>query len=88
MDPHKRTSRFPRTHGVALRKPRGRATVMCFAREILVYPWILGRQPIAKVLLALVPYDVVSAYKPRNGNIDGLRTFQLVHFIYQFLHDD
>ena len=88
MDPHKRTSRFPLTHGVSLRKPRGRATVMYFARKILVYPWIWGRQPIAKVLLAQVTYEVVSAYNPGNGNNNRLRTFQLVHFVYQFLHQD
>ena len=86
MDPQKRTSRFPLSHGVALRKPRGRATVMRFAGEILVYPWIWSGQPIAKALLALVTYDVVSAYDPGNGNNNRLRTFQLVHFIYQFLH--
>ena len=31
MDPHERTRRFPITYGVALRKPRSRATVMRFA---------------------------------------------------------
>jgi hypothetical protein len=88
MDPHERTRRFPIIHNVSLSKPRGRAMVMGFAGKILVYPWIWGRQPTAKVLLALVTYEVVSAYKPPNSNIDRLRTFEFVDLVYQFLHQN
>ena len=88
MDPHERTRRFPITHSVTLRKPRGRAMVMRFAGKILVYPWIWGRQPTTKVLLALVTYKLISAFMPPNSNIDRLRTFELVDLVYQFLHQD
>jgi hypothetical protein len=69
-----------------MRKPRGCAMVMRFSGNIVIYPWILGRQPTAKVLLALVTYEVVSAHMSRNGNINRLRTFQLVHVNCQFLY--
>jgi hypothetical protein len=62
MDPHQRSCRFPIIHGIALRKPRGRATVMRSPGDIVVYPWIRSRQPAANVLLQPVTYDVVSAY--------------------------
>ena len=88
MNPHERTRRFPVIHGIALGKPRGRSTVMRFTGDIMVYPWIWGRQPMTKVHLALVPYEVVSAYMPRNGNIKRLRTFELVYFNCKFLHQD
>jgi hypothetical protein len=88
MNPHERTRRFPVIHGIALGKPRGRSTVMRFTGDIMVYPWIWGRQPMTKVHLALVPYDVVSAYMPRNSNIKRLRTFELVYFNCKFLHQD
>jgi hypothetical protein len=78
MNPHERTRRFPIIHGVALRKPRGRATVMRFAGDIVIYTWIWGRQPAAKVLLAQVTYEVISAYMSTDGNIEQLRTFELV----------
>jgi hypothetical protein len=64
MDPHQRTRRFPTIHGVTLGKPRSRATVMRFARQIVIYPSIWGRQPTAEVLLALVTYEVISAICP------------------------
>jgi hypothetical protein len=51
MDPHERTRRLPNFHGVALRKPFGCVTVMRFAGDIVVYPWVWGRQPTAKVIL-------------------------------------
>jgi hypothetical protein len=54
--------------------------MMRFTGDIVVYPWIWGRQPMAKVLLALVTYEVVLACVPRNSNIKRLRTFQLVYF--------
>ena len=60
--------------------------VMRFTGDIVVCPWIWGRQPMTKVLLALVTYEVVSAYVPRNGNMNSVRTFQLVYFDSQFLH--
>jgi hypothetical protein len=88
MDPHERTSRFPIIDGVALRKPCGCATVMRFAGKIVIYPWIWGRQPTAKVLLSLVTYNVVSAYMPRNRNFKRLRTFDLVYFNCQILQLD
>ena len=88
MDPHERARRFPVIHGITLRKPRGRATVMKFTGNIVIYPWIWGRQPMAEVLLALVTYEIVSASLPRNSNIKRLRTFQLVYFNCQFLHQD
>jgi hypothetical protein len=58
MEPHKRTRRFPIIENVTLHKPRGRATVVRFAGKIVIYPWIWGGQPTAKVLLALVTYKV------------------------------
>jgi hypothetical protein len=64
MDPHERTRRFPIIKGVAFGKPRGRAMVMHFASQIVIYPWIWGRQPSAKAFLALVTYKFVSAYIP------------------------
>jgi hypothetical protein len=85
MDPHERTRRFPIIHGVALRKPRGRATMVRFAGDIVIYRRIWGRQPTAKKFSALVTYKVVLAYI---GNIKKLRTFQLVCFNRQFLHQD
>jgi hypothetical protein len=88
MNPHQRTRRFPILHGVALRKPRRRATVMQFASHIVIYPRIWGRQPTAMVLLASVTYEVISAYMPRNGNIKRPQTFDLVYFNCQFLHQD
>jgi hypothetical protein len=88
MDPHQRTRRFPIIDAVALGKPGGRATMMRFAGDIVIYPWIWGRQPTAKLLLAPVTYEVVSAYMPRSDYINGLRTFQLIHFDSQFLHQD
>jgi hypothetical protein len=60
--------------------------VMRFTGGIVVCPWIWGRQPMTKVLLALVTYEVMSAYVPRKGNMNSLRTFQLVYFNSQFLH--
>ena len=88
MDPHGRTRRFPIIYNVALRKPCGRARVMHIAGDIVIYPWIWGRQPTAKVLLTLVTYQVASAYMLRSGYIERLRTFQLVYPDYQFLHQD
>ena len=88
MDPHERTRRFPFIDRVALRKPGGRASVMRIAGIIVIDPWIWGRQPTAEVLLLLVTYKVVSAYMSRNGNIEGLRTFELVYFNCQLLHQD
>jgi hypothetical protein len=88
MDPHERTRRLPIIHDVALRKPRGRATVMHFADRIVINPWIWGRQPTTKVLLALVTYQGVSAYMPRNDNFKKIRTSQLIHFDCPFLHQD
>ena len=75
MDPHERTRRPPIIDGIALRKPRCSATVMCLAGNIVVYPRVWGGQPTAKLLLELVIYVVVSIYTPRNGNIKRLRTF-------------
>ena len=86
MNPHKRTSRIPFFECIALSKPRGRPAVMRFACNIVVYPWIWGRQPTANVLLQLVTYEAVSTYIPENVNIMRLRTFQLVNLIRQFLH--
>jgi hypothetical protein len=54
MDPHQRTRRFPIIDRVALREPRGSATVMRFTGKIVIYPWIWGGQPTAKVLLVQV----------------------------------
>jgi hypothetical protein len=62
--------------------------VMSFASDIVIYPRIWGRQPTAKLLLAPVTYEVVSAYMLINGCTRGLRTFQLVQFESQFLHQD
>ena len=62
--------------------------MMRIAGNIVIYPWIWGRQPTAEVLLLLVTYKVVSAYMSRNGNIEGLRTFELVYFNCQLLHQD
>jgi hypothetical protein len=59
---------------------------MNLASNIVVDPWIRGRQPTANVLLQPVAYMVVSAYIPKNGDIKRLRTFKLVDFIRQFLH--
>ena len=67
MDPHKRTRRFPTHEGTALLEPRGRALVMYFEGDILVYPRIRGRQPTVKVVLELVTYEVVSVYTPRTA---------------------
>jgi hypothetical protein len=58
------------------------------AGNIVIYPGIWGRQPTAKVLLALVTYEVVSAHMLIDANIEWLRTFQLVYPNYQFLHQD
>jgi hypothetical protein len=88
MDPHKRTSRFPHFEYVALSKPRRRATVVRSASHIMIDPRIRGRQPAAKVLLALVTYEIVSVHVSTNGNFKGLRTFEPVHFDCQFLHQD
>jgi hypothetical protein len=92
MDPHERTKertrRFPFFKHIALCKPRGSATVMRFAGYVVIYPWIRGRQPTAKVLLAPTTYQVISAHMPRNDNIKRSRTFELVHFGCQFLHQD
>jgi hypothetical protein len=35
---------------------------MYFAGDIVIYRWIWGRQPTAKVLSALVTYEAASAY--------------------------
>src|SRR6267154_438977 len=43
--------------------------MMLIASNILIYPRICGRQPIAKILLRFVTYDAVSASAPSNGNI-------------------
>ena len=43
MDPQERTRRFPTIHGVTLRKPGGRAMVMRFPGDIVIYRWIWGR---------------------------------------------
>jgi hypothetical protein len=61
MYPHEGTRRFPIVDHVAFRKPGGRATEVRFLSDIVVYAWIWCRQPTAKVLLALVPYNFVSA---------------------------
>ena len=61
---------------------------MRIAGDIVIYPWIRDRQPTAKVLLTLVTYEVASAYMSRNGNIERLRTFQLVYRNCQLLHQD
>jgi len=88
MDPHKRTLQLPFLENVALGKPRGRTAMMCSAGNILIYPRIWGRQPTAKLLLQFVTYELDSASAPRNCNIGGLRTFNLVHFNCYLLHDD
>ena len=62
MYPHERTCRFPGFHGVALHKPRGRAMMMRFPGDVVVYPWIWGGQPTANLFLQLVTYNPVSAY--------------------------
>jgi hypothetical protein len=64
MDPHKRTLRFPFFEKIALRKPRGRAMMMRFASNILIYPRIWDGQPTANILLKLITYKVVSASTP------------------------
>ena len=43
--------------------------MMRFESKIVIYPWIRGRQPTAKVLLVLVTYEVISAHMPRNDDI-------------------
>ena len=86
MDPHERASRFPAIHGITLRKPPGCTMMMRFACKVVIYIWIWGRQPTAKLLLELVTYKVVTVYMPQNGNIKTLRTFQLVCFDCHFLH--
>ena len=88
MDPQERTCHFPIIYSVALRKPPGHAREVCIAGNIVIYPWIWGRQPAAKVLLTLVTYEVVSVYMLVNGNIERLQTFQLVCPNHQFLHQD
>ena len=88
MYPHERTCRFPIFDGVALRKPRGRAMMMRFPGDVVVYPWIWGGQPTANLFLQLVTYDLVSAYILGNVNTKRLRTFELVYFNCQFLHQD
>ena len=57
MDPHERTRRFPITDGIALRKPCGRAMVMRFLGDIVIYAWIWRRQPTTKVILQPVTYE-------------------------------
>ena len=74
MDPHERTSRFPYIEYIAFSKPRGRATVMGLASNIVVYPWIRGRQPTANVLLQLVTYKVVSVYTQEHEEVTNVRT--------------
>ena len=43
--------------------------MMRFESKIMIYPWIRGRQPTAKVLLVLITYEVISAHMPRNDDI-------------------
>jgi hypothetical protein len=62
--------------------------VVRIAGNIVIYPWIRGRQPTAKILLIPVTYEVVSAHMLVDANIERLRTFQLVYPNYQFLHQD
>jgi hypothetical protein len=59
MDPHKRTLRFPFFENIALGKPHGRAMMMRFASNVLIYPRIWGRQPTANFLLQLITYEVL-----------------------------
>ena len=88
MYPHERTCRFPVFDAVALRKPSGRAMMMRFPGDVVVYPRIWGGQPTASLFLQLVTYGLVSAHIPRNVNIIRLRTFELVYFNSQLLYQD
>ena len=84
MNPHERTSRLPKIHSAALCKPCGCATLMHCPGDIVVYPWIRNGQPTTNVLFQQVTYEVISAYISRNGNINTLRTFELVYLSCQF----
>jgi len=86
MDPKKAASPLPLLEHIALCKPRGSATVMRLASDVVVRPRIWRGQPTSNILLQLVTYKVDSAYTSQNDDIVGLRTFHLVDFHCYLLH--
>lgn len=67
MDPQKRASRFPYFVHFALRKPEGSTTTMGFASNIMIGPWIWGRQPMPNFLLQVAACKVDSVEISRMG---------------------
>ena len=88
MDPKKAASPLPLLEHVALCKPRGSATVMRFAGDVVVRPWIWRGQPSSNDLLQLVTYKAASADTSQNDDFVGLRTFHLVYLHRNFLYGD
>jgi hypothetical protein len=88
LDPKKVTSLLPLFEHDALRKPRGGATVVHFASDIMVCPRIWCRQPLSRLLLQLVACKVHSGYTSQSGNVGELRTSHLVDIYCYILHVD
>jgi hypothetical protein len=65
LDPKKVTSLLPLFEHVALRKPRGSATVVHFAGDIMVCPRIWCRQPLSELLLQLVACKKLQLIHPK-----------------------
>jgi hypothetical protein len=86
MDPKKAAFPLPFLEHIALCKPRGSATVMRFASDVVIRPRIWGGQPTSDILLQLVTCKVDSAYTSQNDDIVGVRTFDLVDFHCYLLH--
>jgi hypothetical protein len=86
MDPKKAASPLPLIQHIALCKPRGSATVMRFAGDVVVRPWIWRGQPTSNILLQMATCKVDSAYTSQNDDIVGLRTFHLFDFHCHLLH--
>ena len=49
-----------------------------FACNVVVFPWIRGREPISKVSLQLITCQVLSVLPVRDANVENILTFRFV----------
>lgn len=52
--------------------------MMQFICNVVVFPWIRGRQPISKVSLQFITCQMILALPIRDANLENILTFRFV----------
>jgi hypothetical protein len=59
--------------------------MMQFTCNVVIFPWIRGREPFSKVFLQLITCQVISVLPVRDANVENSLTFRLVLVTRKFM---